>query len=66
MTTDSPIDSPIGTPSPTAGTATGAGRSVLGVGREVQAAIYRRGVFGRRPVVPVEPAALEARRASGG
>ncbi|WP_347565496.1 lactate 2-monooxygenase [Nocardioides sp. IC4_145] len=30
------------------------------VGREVQARIYREGVFGRRPVVPVEPAALEA------
>jgi L-lactate dehydrogenase (cytochrome)/lactate 2-monooxygenase len=29
------------------------------VGREVQSAIYRAGVFGRRPVVPVEPAALE-------
>jgi L-lactate dehydrogenase (cytochrome)/lactate 2-monooxygenase len=27
----------------------------------VQAAIYRRGVFGHRPVVPVEPEALEAR-----
>ena len=32
-----------------------------GSGREVQAAIYRRGVFGHRPVVPVEPDALEAR-----
>lgn len=29
-------------------------------GREVQSRIYRDGVFGRRPVVPVEPAALEA------
>ena len=30
------------------------------VGRAVQSRIYRAGVFGRRPVVPVEPAALEA------
>ncbi|GAB2470260.1 alpha-hydroxy-acid oxidizing protein [Xylanimonas ulmi] len=30
------------------------------VGRSVQSAIYRAGVFGRRPVVPVAPAALEA------
>lgn len=29
-------------------------------GRAVQAAIYRAGVFGRRPVVPTGPAALEA------
>jgi lactate 2-monooxygenase len=34
--------------------------SVVGVGREVQSRIYRNGVFGRRPAVPVEPAALEA------
>src|SRR4051812_12601865 len=33
---------------------------VVGIGREVQGRIYRAGVFGRRPVVPVEPAALEA------
>ena len=30
------------------------------MGREIQSRIYRNGVFGRRPVVPVEPAALEA------
>jgi len=30
-----------------------------GAGRRVQSAIYRAGVFGRRPVVPVEPEALE-------
>ncbi|MGN6130220.1 MAG: alpha-hydroxy-acid oxidizing protein [Nocardioidaceae bacterium] len=29
-------------------------------GRAIQARIYREGVFGRRPVVPTEPAALEA------
>ncbi|MEO6471232.1 MAG: alpha-hydroxy-acid oxidizing protein [Aeromicrobium sp.] len=29
------------------------------VGRLIQGQIYREGVFGRRPVVPVEPAALE-------
>ncbi|WP_353354037.1 alpha-hydroxy-acid oxidizing protein [Intrasporangium sp. DVR] len=29
------------------------------VGRRVQSRIYREGVFGRRPAVPVEPAALE-------
>lgn len=29
------------------------------IGRRVQGRIYREGVFGRRPVVPVEPAALE-------
>jgi len=29
-------------------------------GRDVQSRIYRAGVFGRRPTVPVEPAALEA------
>jgi len=29
-------------------------------GRTVQSRIYRAGVFGHRPVVPVEPAALEA------
>ena len=34
--------------------------SVVGMGREVQSRIYRNGVFGRRPSVPVEPAALEA------
>jgi len=31
----------------------------MSVGREIQGAIYRAGVFGRRPVVPVEPAELE-------
>jgi L-lactate dehydrogenase (cytochrome)/lactate 2-monooxygenase len=30
------------------------------VGRTIQSRIYREGVFGRRPVVPVEPAALAA------
>jgi lactate 2-monooxygenase len=30
------------------------------IGREIQGRIYRAGVFGRRPVVPVEPTALEA------
>ncbi|GEK22710.1 lactate 2-monooxygenase [Cellulomonas xylanilytica] len=30
------------------------------VGRAVQSRLYRAGVFGRRPVVPVEPDALEA------
>ncbi len=30
------------------------------VGRAVQARIYRDGVYGRRPVVPTEPVALEA------
>ena len=29
------------------------------MGRSVQARIYREGVFGRKPVVPTEPAALE-------
>jgi L-lactate dehydrogenase (cytochrome)/lactate 2-monooxygenase len=32
----------------------------VSMGREVQGRIYRAGVFGHRPVVPVEPAALEA------
>src|SRR5918998_3410949 len=32
----------------------------INVSRQVQSAIYRAGVYGRRPVVPVEPAALEA------
>jgi L-lactate dehydrogenase (cytochrome)/lactate 2-monooxygenase len=31
-----------------------------GVGRSVQARIYRGGVFGHKPVVPTEPSALEA------
>ncbi|MCW2794355.1 MAG: FMN-dependent alpha-hydroxy acid dehydrogenase [Nocardioides sp.] len=35
-------------------------RTAVVMGREVQSRIYRNGVFGRRPVVPVEPAALEA------
>ncbi|SFC92164.1 L-lactate dehydrogenase (cytochrome) [Nocardioides terrae] len=30
------------------------------IGRDIQGRIYRAGVFGHRPVVPVEPAALEA------
>jgi len=30
----------------------------LGIGREIQAAIYRAGLFGRRPVVPTTPDAL--------
>ncbi|WP_425953564.1 alpha-hydroxy-acid oxidizing protein [Xylanimonas sp. McL0601] len=30
------------------------------VGRSVQSAVYRAGVYGRRPVVPVAPGALEA------
>jgi lactate 2-monooxygenase len=34
--------------------------SVAGRGRDVQSRIYRNGVFGRKPAVPVEPAALEA------
>lgn len=34
--------------------------TALAMGREVQSRIYRNGVFGHRPVVPVEPAALEA------
>ncbi|MDM7856424.1 alpha-hydroxy-acid oxidizing protein [Cellulomonas alba] len=35
-------------------------RAAAVTGRAVQAAIYRAGVFGHRPRVPVEPAALEA------
>jgi L-lactate dehydrogenase (cytochrome)/lactate 2-monooxygenase len=35
-------------------------REAEGVGRAVQSRIYRAGVFGHRPRVPVEPAALEA------
>ncbi|KRD45496.1 lactate 2-monooxygenase [Cellulomonas sp. Root930] len=35
-------------------------RTLPSVGRTVQSRIYRAGVYGRRPVVPVEPAALEA------
>ena len=35
-------------------------RTAAAVGRAVQSRIYRAGVFGRRPVVPVEPEALEA------
>jgi L-lactate dehydrogenase (cytochrome)/lactate 2-monooxygenase len=38
----------------------GAIASIGSIGREVQGAIYRAGVFGHRPVVPTEPAALEA------
>lgn len=34
--------------------------AAISIGREVQSRIYREGVFGRKPVVPVEPAALEA------
>ncbi|MBB6627991.1 alpha-hydroxy-acid oxidizing protein [Nocardioides sp. KIGAM211] len=33
--------------------------AAVSMGREVQARIYRNGVFGHRPVVPVEPAELE-------
>jgi L-lactate dehydrogenase (cytochrome)/lactate 2-monooxygenase len=33
---------------------------VVSIGREIQGRIYRAGVFGHRPVVPVEPSALEA------
>jgi lactate 2-monooxygenase len=33
---------------------------VVSIGREIQSRIYRAGVFGHRPVVPVEPSALEA------
>ena len=39
---------------------TGTTSTTLARGREVQSRIYRDGVFGHRPVVPVEPAALEA------
>lgn len=35
-------------------------RAAASRGRDVQARIYRAGVFGHRPTVPVEPAALEA------
>lgn len=34
--------------------------TAVSMGREVQGRIYRAGVFGHRPIVPVEPAALEA------
>jgi L-lactate dehydrogenase (cytochrome)/lactate 2-monooxygenase len=37
-----------------------AARAAASVGRSVQSRIYREGVFGRRPAVPVEPVALEA------
>ena len=33
---------------------------MVSIGREIQGGIYRAGVFGHKPVVPVEPAALEA------
>ena len=33
---------------------------MVSIGREIQGRIYRAGVFGHRPVVPVEPAALAA------
>ncbi|GAW48121.1 MULTISPECIES: alpha-hydroxy-acid oxidizing protein [unclassified Nocardioides] len=33
---------------------------MVSIGREIQGRIYRAGVFGHRPVVPVEPSALEA------
>ena len=39
---------------------TGTTGTAPAMGREVQSRIYRDGVFGHRPVVPVEPAALEA------
>lgn len=32
----------------------------MSIGREIQGAIYRAGLFGRTPVVPTEPAELEA------
>lgn len=32
----------------------------MSIGREIQGRIYRAGLFGRRPVVPVEPKELEA------
>ena len=43
-----------------AATVASAARAAISVGRSAQSRIYREGVFGRRPVVPVEPAALEA------
>ncbi len=68
MSTDAPTPPatpPAAPPATPPVTPSGAGRdavrAAVGVGREVQAAIYRRGVFGHRPVVPVEPEALEAR-----
>jgi lactate 2-monooxygenase len=33
---------------------------VVSIGREIQGGIYRAGVFGHKPVVPVEPVALAA------
>jgi L-lactate dehydrogenase (cytochrome)/lactate 2-monooxygenase len=33
---------------------------VVSIGRDIQGRIYRAGVFGHRPVVPVEPSVLEA------
>jgi lactate 2-monooxygenase len=33
---------------------------VVSIGREIQSRIYRAGVFGHQPVVPVEPSVLEA------
>ena len=32
----------------------------MSIGRDIQSRIYRAGLFGHRPAVPVEPAALEA------
>ena len=32
----------------------------MSIGRDLQSAIFRKGLFGRRPVVPTEPAALAA------
>ena len=43
---------------PGASAVTRAVTSTVSMGREVQGRIYRAGVFGHRPVVPVEPAAL--------
>src|SRR6476661_6295622 len=48
------------TENPTLHRAAEAAASAVSFGREVQGRIYRNGVFGHRPAVPVEPAALEA------
>ncbi|MEP6816086.1 MAG: alpha-hydroxy-acid oxidizing protein, partial [Marmoricola sp.] len=46
-------------PSRTTRAVTAVAGNTLSIGREVQARIYREGVFGRLPVVPTEPDALE-------